>query len=140
MLTKGSVGRALNGKMYNRAVRYVMLVFETLSRLLLEEFEKYLEDQAEKHVVENMAERLVEVREDLCDEQVSNFIAADEFALYRNRFIDFYDDMNENGGNLVRYWLSFIEMAKILLNLIYAKRTGSWDLFLESVKDALPYT
>ena len=41
---------------------------------------------------------------------------------------------------LQSFWLSFIEMAKILLNLLTATRSGNWHLFLETIRDILPYT
>ena len=50
ILTDGSADRALDGKMYNRAVRVHKLFFEALHRILLETF---LEEQQEsiKHLV-----------------------------------------------------------------------------------------
>ena len=50
------------------------------------------------------------------------------------------DNLYKNGRDLEKFWLSFLDMAKILFNLLYATRAGMWDLFLESVKDIIPYT
>ena len=140
VIAEGSVDRALKGKMYNRSVRNVKLVYEALSRMLLNKFNKQLEDELNEDVADKMKEIFTGVTNNLCEEQVKDFIESAEFTTYQNAFIDFVDNMKENGGDLAKYWLSFIEMAKILLNLIYATRAGLWDLFLESAKDVIPYT
>ena len=33
-----------------------------------------------------------------------------------------------------------MDMTKILLNLLAATRSGNWHLFLETVRDVIPYT
>ena len=126
--------------MYNRAVRYVKLVYEALTRILLEKFDLQMESETQNSVLQNMIDKLKYVKNDLCQEEVDNFVTSNEFTAYQTRFIDFLDNMKNNGSDLAKYWLSFVDMAKILLNLIYATRAGMWDLFLETVKDIIPYT
>ena len=48
ILSEGSVDRALCGKMYNRSVRSIKVVFEALSRILINEFQQKIEDDIEK--------------------------------------------------------------------------------------------
>ena len=135
-LAEGSIDRALNGKMSNIAVRYVKLVYEALSRILLENFNSHIENDTEKiEVIEEVMERVGELNKDLCQEQFERFIDLECFSIYTNIFIYFMDNLYKNGGDLEKFWLSFLDMAKILFNLLYATRAGMWDLFLESVKD-----
>ena len=38
------------------------------------------------------------------------------------------------GGDLAKFWLSFVNMAELVLNLITATRLGHWYLFFENLK------
>ena len=52
-----------------------------------------------------------------------------------NRFSEKKDD-----NALRQFWLSYVEMVGILLNTLYATRTGNWHLYLECMRDVIPYT
>ena len=58
---------------------------------------------------------------------------------YRNCFIRTIDNIRDS-GELVKFWLTFIDMATVLLNTIYATRSGNWDLLIESLREMILFT
>ena len=141
ILSEGSVDRALCGKMYNRSVRSIKVVFEALSRILINEFQQKIEDDIEKkNIVNNVMVEIEDLNSNLNQENFEQLMLSEKFSSFTTMWIDFLEDLTENGGELACYWLSFLEMAKILLNLLCATRAGLWDLFLETIRDIIPYT
>ena len=141
VLSEGSVDRALTGKMYNRSVRSVKIVFEALSRILIDQFHEKLDDDVEKKAVaDNVINNIQDLCSNLNQDNFEDFIVSDSFSTYATMWIDYLDDLAKNGGELACFWLSFLEMARILLNLLCATRAGLWDLFLETIRDIIPYT
>ena len=81
-----------------------------------------------------------DLNSNLNQENFEQLMLSEKFSSFTTMWIDFLEDLTENGGELACYWLSFLEMAKILLNLLCATRAGLWDLFLETIRDIIPYT
>ena len=46
----------------------------------------------------------------------------------------------ENGKPLQKFWMSFLEMLKLLLSTIDSIRSGDWELLFERIRRILPYT
>ena len=46
----------------------------------------------------------------------------------------------KDGEPLQKFWMNFLEMVKLLLNIIYAIRAGYSELFLECIPNVLSYT
>ena len=133
--------RALCGKMYNRSVRSIKVVFEALSRILINEFQQKIEDDIEKkYIVNNVMVEIEDLNSNLNQENFEQLMLSEKISSFTTMWIDLLEDLTENGGELACYWLSFLEMAKILLNLLCATRAGLWDLFLETIRDIIPYT
>ena len=76
----------------------------------------------------------------LCQDKFEGLMNSDKVIDYMNIVLDYVDKLSESEGNLAKFWLSFIEMAKILLNLLTATQSGNWHLFLGTIRDILPYT
>ena len=47
--------------------------------------------------------------------------------------------MREKGPLLGRFWLSYLELWELMLNLIYASRSGSWELYLSCIEEVIPW-
>ena len=45
----------------------------------------------------------------------------------------------EESGKLRQFWLSYIEMVELLLNIIYSVWAGCCHLLLECIREMLPY-
>lgn len=133
VIAEGSVDSALRGKSYNRGVRVYKLFYEALQRLLIE-----------KLVADGKCGRVDEVCNHLSlekiNEQVYNTLDADEtIEEYFNNYTDLKDEIKKSESSLPKFWISYIEMVEILLNVIYACRAGLWDLLLECIREIIPY-
>ena len=54
------------------------------------------------------------------------------------KFGDVYvQGMREKGSLLGRFWLSYLELCELMLNLIYAPRTGRWELYLSCIEEVI---
>lgn len=141
VIAEGSVDRVLTGKMYNRSVRAVKLTFEALNRILIDMFEQDLDAKPETtEMLASVREEISTFTTDINNESFETLAVNQHFQAYRSRFDEFLENMKTNNGDLAQYWMSFLEMAQILLNVIFATRSGNWVLLLESLKDIVPYT
>ena len=91
------------------------------------------------HFFNDITEELKEVNKNLCQDKYEELMNSDKVIKYMNIVLDYVDKLSESEGSLAKVWLSFIEMAKILLNLLTATRSGNWHLYLETIRDIPPY-
>ena len=65
-----------------------------------------------------------------------------ESQLY-SEFIVLYDKnldyLRNNNGKLSGFWMSYLDIVEILLNLLRAFREGDWELHLSSIKKMIPW-
>ena len=59
---------------------------------------------------------------DINNKNIENTTNSEVFSAHNTMRIDTADDMEEKGSKLQRYWISFNDMAKLLLHLISAER------------------
>lgn len=133
VIAEGSVDSALRGKSYNRGVRMYKLFYEALQRLLIDQ----LMESGKCGRVDEVCSQLV--LEEI-DEQVYNTLDADKnIERYFNNYTDLKDQIKKSEFSLPKFWISYIEMVELLLNVIYACRAGLWDLLLECIREIIPY-
>ena len=125
-IAEGSIERALNEKIYNRGVRQYKIFYEALVRLMIRDVFQGVEDccmegSAKKlhSMGEFTNETYVEIKND------SKFVS-----VYRG-FLDLKSQWEENCTDLQEFWLSYIDMVDILLNTLYAVRSGDWYFLLK---------
>ena len=58
---------------------------------------------------------------DINKKNIQNRTNLEVFSAHNAMRVDTVDDMEENGSKLQRYWISFNDMAKLLLHLISAE-------------------
>ena len=58
---------------------------------------------------------------DINNKNFENRTKLEVFSAHNAMKVDTVDDMEENGSKLQRYWISFNDMEKLLLNLISAE-------------------
>ena len=140
VLAEGSVDRALSGKTYNRAARSVKIVYEALSRLLLDDFHDQTKEKDEqKEIIDNVMIMMRDFSSNINQTNLDTILNSETFSQYNIMWIDYLDGLKENGSELTQYWLSYLDMARILLNLLCAARAGLWHLFPETIRDVIPY-
>ena len=54
-------------------------------------------------------------------------------------YLNLKDELINSAFALPKFWISYIEMVELLLNVLYACRAGNWDLLLEYIRDILPF-
>ena len=130
-MAEGSVDKALNGKQYNRAVRLHKCVYEAPMRLLLKDFESSTHSFP--------AVNLEKLKLNPNQEDFERVMNSREFREFRDQFHVFVQGTREKGSLLGRFWLSYLEFCELMLNLIYASRTGSWELYLSCIEEVIPW-
>ena len=126
VIAKGSVDKALSGKMYNRSVRLYKLAYEAITRKL---FNDIVLTKEEDDWVQANLEKL-------------DFDAFWENEISQKMYNDFLDcrEKMKDGEPLQKFWMRFLEMVELLVNTIYTIRAGNWELLLECIQNILPYT
>ena len=115
---------------YKRAVRSYKLMYEAIFQLLLKEFEL---------AYPVTAKEMKTYLEQLKDESNFNTMASSETLVkYCNDLVEFKDKIGQQ-NDLTTFWLSFLDITETLLNLIYATRSGDWNLYVETIKSTLPW-
>ena len=135
VISGGSVDRALSGKMYNRAVRCNKLFYEALHRLLLQKMEESVNSIEEQLVIDDVYENIVTFKDDMNENVFTALKESNEIKRFHESFIDSKNSLVTTGSTLAQFWLTYLEMIELLLNTLYAVRTGSWSLLLECIRD-----
>jgi len=100
-------------------------------RLLLKEFESSFQSFP--------AVNLEQLKLDPNQEEFERVMNSHEFREFGDQFHVYVQGMKEKGSFLGRFWLSYLELCELMLNLIYASRTGSWELYLSCVEEVIPW-
>ena len=128
LVAEGSVDTMFSGsRAYKRAVRAYKILYESFSRIMLEKFEEEYADSAK--ALQNILEN---------SEDHNDVASSKELQDYSNDLLTFKEKM-AGKSNLAKFWFSFLEMCELLLNIIYATRSGNWSLYLASLRQALPW-
>ena len=121
VVAEGSIDKVLIGKQYNRAVHLHKLTYEALMRLLLKEFEFSIELATPLD--------LEQLKLDPNQKEINKVLRSDTFLEWEKQFNAYVHDVKKSGTDLTRFWLTYIDLCELLFNLIYATRTGSWNLY-----------
>ena len=58
-----------------------------------------------------------------------------EFIVLYDKYLDYLRNSN---GKLSSFWMSFLDIVEILLNLLRASREGDWELHLTAIRKMIP--
>ena len=110
---------ALAGKHYNRSIRGLKITFEAIFRILWDKIEdRFSQDDCDLSLNE--------------DEPASELSELD-------RVDSIIREMEKTSNPNAKFWLSYLEMAGILLRFIRAERSGNWKLHLDSFQEMMPW-
>ncbi|KAG1659185.1 hypothetical protein GQR58_022660 [Nymphon striatum] len=133
VIAEGSVASVMEGRRYNRAVRFHKLLMEALLRLAWLEA-NHREDY-------DLLGRIKEQLSNFCDN-----ISQQTFQEMREHqptdkilklFMLYIDHLRNANGKLSSFWVSYIDMVQLMLDLIRSSREANCNLHLESVQDML---
>ena len=96
------------------------------------------EDSELAPTISDIQDKINKFSEDTTQISHDEFIESDCFEQFNHAVID-YKQYLESTSDLAKFWLSYLSMAEVLLNTLYATRTGDWDLLLEFVRGIARY-
>ena len=142
IVAEGSVSGALDGKMYNRAVRTHKYRYEALMRFVWKGFIPWIEANLQ-HQLDSVTALLKKVSDwhnDMSQEKLDELLNSKELT---NSFIAWnhnLDHLRNAKGNFPSFWMSYIDMVgDILLGLLRASREGNWQLHLCAIRKLIPW-
>lgn len=137
VVAQGSIDSVLGGKNYNRAVRFYKILYDALMRLLMDQFHSTLPQEQEEIVVQFQKE-LDKLKENICAEgfeECLNSSSLEEWYRLFSRFVS----TNAETSDLFKFWLTFLSIFELCLNLIYSTRTGDWLKYLSCIEACIPW-
>ena len=115
---------------YKRAICTYKILYEAFSRILLDNFElAHTIECGEVHRVIDGVGKWYDLNELLKSKELQEFCTS---------LIICKDNLAER-SKLAKFWISFLEMIEVLLNLIYAICSGNWNLYIKIVRSTLPW-
>ena len=139
VIAEGSAQAVMDGRLYNRTLRFHKLVYEALLRLAWKEFPRWLQTThpQKQHILDEM---ITYISAETTEESINN-ILQNKVCLEVLHLFDVYTQQIRNGeaGELAAFWMSYIDMVDIVLGLVRAAREGKWDLHLQSVRAMIPW-
>ena len=134
LLEEGSTDQALRRAHHNRGIRCYMLLYEALVRLLLQTTDIALPSKFkdELFTIKDVKGKTKEDRK-LALDSILNDQEFDSFVK------NITTEILLHSSEMSQYWLSFLEMVKILLMNYHALCTQNWKDYLHSLKLMLPW-
>ena len=141
VVAEGSISGVMDGRRYNRGVRFHKLMYEALMRLVWKGFIPWLQENHEdsKDVVNAVFNDLKKLQDEACGEEFEKQMASPLFTQLETLFVLYMDFLRVNNGKLSEFWISYLDMTEILLGLLHASREGNWELHLSSIRKMLPW-
>ena len=134
MLEEGSTDQALRGAHHNRGICCYMLLYEALSRLLLQTTDIALPSKFkdELFTIKDVKGKTKEDRKLALDSILND----QEFHSFLKNVTT---EIKLHSSEMSQYWLSCLEMVEILLMNYHALHAQNWKDYLRSLKLMLPW-
>ena len=141
VVTEGSVSGVLEGRRYNRAVRFHKLMYEALMRAAWSGFETWLTENREnkKRAVDDAFNGLTSLCENICKAEFQDKLRNQSFSELTQLFDQYMSYLRHENGKLPQFWISYLDMVEILLGLLRASREGDWKLHLSCIRKMVPW-
>ena len=136
VVAEGSIERVLEGKNCNRAVRLHKVVYEALFRMLLNKFEASLP----AHAIDIFQQKEILIESfklDLCKDGFERIFMSKEFREWNDLLVTHMNETKSKGSDLEKFWLTYLDLCELLLNLIFATHSGNWELYLACTEEVI---
>lgn len=136
VIAEGSVSGVLEGRKYNRAIRFHKLMFEALNRLTWMGFMSWTEEHHEekKPLVDGFFKGLKALCDNTFEQEFKDTMASPRFEEVSQLFCSYTHYLRHGNGKLSKFWMSYVDMVEILLGLLRGSREGDWELHLSSIR------
>lgn len=138
IIAEGSVSGVLEGRRYNRAVRLHKLIYEVLLRLAWKKFVSWLEEKQDTNQLYDINTAITYFKDEISQKTFTQMLSNESFTVVMKAFFNYLNDLRKE-NILVDFWMSYIDMVEILLNLIRSSREGNWQLHMASIKAMIPW-
>lgn len=141
IIAEGSITSVLEGRHYNRGVRFCKLIYEALLRLAWTGFYPWLEEYHGGDV-RHLRETITAVKTlhtDISQDNLESLLENESVLIILTHFLQYLDELRNTRGQLASFWTSFLDLAEILLDLIRASREGNWPLYKSGINRAIPW-
>ena len=61
-----------------------------------------------------------------------------EFREWNDILVTHMNEMKSKGCNVKKFRLTYLHLYELLLNLIFATRSGNWELYLACIEEVIP--
>ena len=85
-------------------------------------------------------EQLEQLKLNLCKEEIEQILERDVFQQWKNRFQEHIAGLKQNCSDLAKFWLTYLGLCELPLDLINATRTGNSELYLACIEAVIPWT
>ena len=134
IVAEGSVNSVLEGRHYNRAIRFHKLVYEALLQLAWQQFILHYE-----HKFPDSSQRLdnvVSLFQQTTVDSNSDLLENADVKIITNLFLDYLQMLRDGQqGELQQFWMSYLDMVDVLLGLIRASRESNLELHLACIEE-----
>lgn len=141
IIAEGSIDSILEGRKYNRGVRLCKLIYEALMRLAWKAFTSWIKNNHQRALedLEITIEAICSLHKNTCGVSLKNVLQQQSFEKIFALYKQFLMHWKTNCGQMAAFWVSFIDIAEILLDLVRASREGDWLLHLSAIQRQIPW-
>ena len=141
VITEGSIEAVLEGRQYNRAVRLHKIIYEALQRLIWKGFYSWIETNhsEDSHWLQETHNKFTDLQKTLTEEQFEHVFKNKSCTRIFQLFNEYQNALRNDNGELSCFWMSYIYMVKILLDLNNVLREGNWMFHLAVIKVVIPW-
>lgn len=141
VIAEGSVTGVLDGKKYNRSIRFHKLMFEALNRVAWKGFLPWTEQhhQEKKPLIDEFFTGLKALCEKTSEKEFKATMESPSFKEVSQLYFSYMHHLRQNNGKLSKFWMSYVDMVETLLDLLRATREGDWELHLASIREIVPW-
>ena len=141
IISEGSIDQLLDGRHYNRGIRFHKLLYGAFLMIQWRDFLKELRLTSPEleNEINNLLENVETLSENVNEKNFKSFKDSDVTLRMISKFNDFRENLRRQSGELAGFWMSYVDMVSILLGLIRASREGDWRLHLHMVSKMIPW-
>ena len=105
VIAEGSIDSVLSGKHYNRGVRLHKMIYEAITKLLLDDFEASLGANSSK-MPSHLKTQLEQLKLNLCQEEIEHVLKSELAQQWENCFQEHVALIKRNGSDLAKFWIT----------------------------------
>ena len=141
VIVEGSVFGVLEGRTYNRAIRFHELMYEALNRLAWMGFNSWIDEHhtEKKLLVDGFFKGLKVLCDKTCEQEFKAAVASPSLGELSQLFCSYMHHIRQGMGKLLQFWMSYVDMVETLLGLLRASQEGDWELHLSSISEIVPW-